>query len=342
MRVADFDFELPAGLIAQHPLPERAASRLLCVDPISAGLVDRHFVDLPALLRPGDLLVMNDTRVVPARVTGSKPTGGRAEVLIERVLAPGRCLAKVRAGRSLRLGSEIRFGSEYVAGVVERHGEFFELSLSGPDGVVGLMERHGTVPLPPYIRREAHADDAQRYQTIYARFPGAVAAPTAGLHFDTATLEALQSMGVELCTITLHVGAGTFAPLREDRVESNRLHRERVVVSPAASEAIVRARQRGSRVVAVGTTSVRALESAAASGEVSPFDGETDLFIYPGYRFRCVDAMLTNFHLPRSSLLMLVCTFAGTEIVLAAYRHAVAAGYRFYSYGDAMWVVRGG
>ena len=340
MRVADFDFDLPADLIAQHPLPERVASRLLCIDPLSGELVDRQFVDLPALLEPGDLLVMNDTRVVPARMQGSKSTGGRVEMLVERVLEPHRCLAMLSASKPVRPGTRIEFGARYVAEVVGRRGDLFELTLHGRAGFARLMADRGQVPLPPYIRREPGVRDEERYQTVYAARSGAVAAPTAGLHFDASMLASLRESGVEIAFVTLHVGAGTFQPLHEEQVECNRLHHERVVVPAAVCEAISRARASGSRVVAVGTTSVRALEAASAGGELAPFDGDSDLFIYPGYRFRCVDALLTNFHLPRSSLLMLVCALAGTEAVLAAYWHAVGARYRFYSYGDAMFVAR--
>lgn len=339
MQVSDFHFDLPEALIAKEPLPQRSASRLLVLDADSGRIEDCRFADLERLLRPGDLLVLNDTRVIPARLYGHKQTGGRIEVLVERVLGGGEVLAHVRAGKSPPSGALLRLEGGATATVAGREGALFRLIFDAPDGVLALLERHGHMPLPPYIRRPDTAADRSRYQTVFARNPGAVAAPTAGLHFDEALLARLDARGVTSAFLTLHVGAGTFQPVRVERVEEHRLHAEAFSVPAAVCEAVAAARAAGGRVVAVGTTVVRALESAAAAGELRPFAGETEIFIYPGYRFRAVDAMVTNFHLPGSTLLMLVSAFAGREQVLAAYRHAVAARYRFFSYGDAMFIL---
>jgi S-adenosylmethionine:tRNA ribosyltransferase-isomerase len=340
MNRLDFRYDLPAELIAQEPAPERSASRMLVLDGESGALQDRHFTDLPALLAAGDLLVLNDTRVLPARLLGRKASGGAVEVLVERVLDDRRLLAQVRASKAPRPGTVLRLDGGLELRVTDRCDDLFALACDGPGPVAEALARVGQVPLPPYIRRAPRPEDAARYQTVYARADGAVAAPTAGLHFDEAALAELERRGVERAFVTLHVGAGTFRPVRVDRVEDHRLHAERVIVPAEAARAVREARARGGRVVAVGTTVVRALESASQGGEVAPCAGETDLFLYPGYRFRTVDALLTNFHLPESTLLMLVCAFAGTERVLAAYRHAVAARYRFFSYGDAMFIPR--
>lgn len=336
MHRSDFNFQLPEAQIAQHPLPERRASRLLVLDGASGRLEDRGFADVPALLAPGDLLVMNDTRVIPARLPARKASGGKAEIFIERLLDGRRALAHVRASRSPKPGAVLSLEDGSQVRVTGRADELFELEFSG--GVSDALERLGHVPLPPYIRRDDTATDAQRYQTVFAREPGAVAAPTAGLHFDQTLLDQLSGHGVEQAFVTLHVGSGTFAPMRAERLEDHTMHSEFARLNPQVTAAVARTRARGGRVIAVGTTAVRTLESAAASGELQPFEGDTRLFIYPGYRFNVVDAMITNFHLPQSTLLMLVCAFAGTAQVLAAYRHAVAAGYRFFSYGDAMFV----
>ncbi len=333
MRQSDFDYELPPGLIATHPAPRRGDSRLLVIDVGQESFSDRHFADLPAYLARDDLLVLNDTRVIRARLPGRKETGGAVEILVERIVAPTRILAHVKASKPPRPGMRIDVDGG-TATVAARRGELYELDFSTP--VEPLLERSGEVPLPPYLGRAADSTDALRYQTVFARRPGAVAAPTAGLHFDAGMLEALARQGVRRAFVTLHVGAGTFQPLRAELVADNRLHAERVMVDQSVCDAVNATRAAGGRVVAVGTTSVRALESAAASGTLRPLDGETDLFIVPGYRFRAVDVLLTNFHLPRSSLLMLVAAFGGTRLVLEAYRHAVARRYRFYSYGDAM------
>ena len=332
MRTSDFNYALPDELIARYPMPERRGSRLL---EVGSELVDRQFADLPALLRAGDLLVFNDTRVIPARLHGRKESGGRVEVLIERVESDSNALAHIRASKSPKPGSKLLIDDIEVL-VTGRDGEIFSLAFAEP--VLPLLDRLGEVPLPPYLERAAEESDSERYQTVYARDPGAVAAPTAGLHFDAAMLEETRELGVRHAWVTLHVGAGTFQALRQENVDDNRLHSERVQVEQSVCDAVYKTRAAGGRVIAVGTTSVRALECASAGGDLQPFRGETDLFILPGYRFRSVDAMLTNFHLPQSSLLMLVASFAGTERILSAYQHAVQEKYRFFSYGDAMFL----
>ena len=339
MRKSDFHYALPAELIAQHPVSPRSAARLLCVDRPGA-YADLLVCDLPRLLRAGDLLVFNDTRVIPARLTGAKETGGRIEALIERVLSETRARAQVRASKPPRPGQWLRFDGGLRARVTGRTGEFYELMFEIDGPLLDALERHGRVPLPPYIGRADAPADRERYQTVYARHPGAVAAPTAGLHFDAALFARLAATGAEQAFVTLHVGAGTFQPLRREAIEGQRLHAERVRITETTCALVNRARAEGRRVIAVGTTVVRALESAVRNDVLAPFEGETDLFIYPGYRFRVVDALVTNFHLPESSLLMLVCAFGGTARVLDAYRHAVQARYRFYSYGDAMFATR--
>ena len=331
---AEFHYDLPTDLVAQQPLPERSASRLLVVRGDSTE--DRRFAELPRFLGPGDLLVLNDTRVIRARLRGQKPTGGKVEVLLERITGPRTATAQIRASRSPRHGAELSLANGSRVRVVGRHGSLFRLQFSSD--IEPLLEAHGEVPLPPYIRRRVAPEDRDRYQTVYARDDGSVAAPTAGLHFDAVLLQTLRQRGVETAFLTLHVGIGTFVPVRTQRIEDHRLHSEWCRVTPELCAQVQRARQRGGRVVAVGTTTVRALESAAADGLLQPFDGETSLYIRPGFRFRVVDALITNFHLPESSLLMLVCAFAGRERMLAAYRHAVAQRYRFFSYGDAMLI----
>ena len=338
MRRSDFHYDLPPGLIAQYPLAERSASRLLCLDRRRGGLADRHFVDLATMLRRGDLLVFNDTRVMPARLHGRKASGGRVEMLVERILGGQLVLAQLRASKPLRAATIIEFEGGISARVLGREGGFYRLHFEHEQPVAVLLERIGHVPLPPYIERADEALDRQRYQTVFARRRGAVAAPTAGLHFDEPLLARLREAGVDCTWVTLHVGAGTFQPLRVENIHEHRMHREYLAVSADACAAVQRARERGGRVVAVGTTVVRSLESAARSGILRPFAGETDLFITPGYAFRVVDALVTNFHMPESTLLMLVCAFGGMERVLAAYRHAVSRRYRFFSYGDAMFI----
>ena len=336
MRKSDFYYELPEALIAQEPSGERSASRLLVLD--GEATEDRRFAELPELLGPGDLLVFNDTRVIPARLHGEKQTGGRVEVVVERLLGGSDVLALVRASKPPRRGQRLHLGPVSVE-VLGRRGDLFELRFPANEPVVALLERIGTTPLPPYITRPAEPRDRERYQTVYARRAGAAAAPTAGLHFTPELMQQLERRGVERAFLTLHVGAGTFAPVRVEELHEHRMHAEVFEIGAETAEAVNRARREGRRVIAVGTTVVRALESAAgAGGRIEPFSGETDIFIYPGHRFRTVDALITNFHLPESTLLMLVCAFAGTGRVLAAYRHAVEKEYRFFSYGDAMFI----
>jgi S-adenosylmethionine:tRNA ribosyltransferase-isomerase len=338
MRVSDFHFDLPGYLIAQRPAEERSASRLLVLDGVTGAITDRQFADLPGLLQPGDLLVCNDTRVIKARLYARRPTGGRVEALIERVLGEGRALAHLRPARAQRPGGVLQFNGAEATVVERRPDDLFVLQFESGVNIYELMEQVGEVPLPPYIVRDVEHADIERYQTVYGRVPGAIAAPTAGLHFDDQMFRVLDERGVERCHVTLHVGAGTFLPVRVQDIHQHRMHSEYMEVSAQACEQVRAAHARGNRVVAVGTTSVRALESAAAAGELRPMASDTDIFITPGFRFRVVDAMVTNFHLPESTLLMLVCAFAGREKVLQAYQHAVRSRYRFYSYGDAMFV----
>jgi len=333
MLVSDFDYELPGALIARYPTADRRGSRLL---EVGDDVRDLGFADLASLLRAGDLLVFNDTRVIKARLAARKETGGKAEILIERIEGDRIALAHVRASKSPKPGSRLQFAGGVEAVVTGRDDDLFLLDFSVD--LLPCLDEHGAVPLPPYLEREADTTDIERYQTVYAKDPGAVAAPTAGLHFDDAMLADTLAAGVQHAHVTLHVGAGTFQSLREEHIEENRLHRERVHVSPDVCEAVAATRAGGGRVIAVGTTSVRALECASSTGTLRPFSGETDMFIVPGYEFRSVDAMITNFHLPQSSLLMLVAAFAGKERILAAYRHAVREKYRFFSYGDAMFL----
>ena len=337
MKTSDFHYDLPAALIAQAPLPERSASRLLVVPQAPAPFADLGIRDLPSLLQPGDLLVFNDTRVIPARLFGHKATGGRVEIMIERLLGEGRALAQLGVSKPPRIGSAIALDAGGEAEVLERVGDgFWTLQFRVPEPLEDWLQHAGQLPLPPYIQRQPGADDAERYQTVFAREVGAVAAPTAGLHFDEALLESLRLRGVEFGHITLHVGAGTFQPVRVDDVLQHRMHSEWLSVGAGLIEQVQRTRAAGGRVIAVGTTVVRALESAMQDGALQPFEGDTRIFIYPGIRIHSVDALLTNFHLPESTLLMLVSAFAGQARVFAAYEHAVRERYRFFSYGDAM------
>ncbi len=337
MRRSDFSYDLPDELIAQHPTGERGDSRMLCLDGDTGLLADRNFSDLPSLLQPGDLLVFNNTQVMPARMYGHKATGGKVEILLERILEPRRAMAHIRASKSPKPGGEIVVG-EHTVQVVGRADALFELASPEID-FIDLMQLEGHMPLPPYIDREDEAFDQERYQTVYADKLGAVAAPTAGLHFDEAMLKKLKKLGVESAWVTLHVGAGTFQPVRADRLEDHVMHSEYVEVGEEVCDKVRVAKEQGGRVIAVGTTSVRSLESAAAAtGKLEPFQGDTRLFITPGYSFRCVDALITNFHLSESTLLMLVAAFAGYEHVRMAYQHAVEQRYRFFSYGDAMFL----
>ncbi len=334
LKRSDFDYPLPPELIAQTPLSQRSSSRLLLLDGQSGAWCDHRFDALPALLRPRDLLVFNDTRVLPARLAARKLTGGRIEVFLERVLPGRRALVQLRDSKSVRPGATLNSAGGEIR-IIERHGELWEIEL--PTETYAFFEQHGQVPLPPYIQRPVEPVDRERYQSLWARVPGAVAAPTASLHFDAALLADLAARGIESSWLTLHVGAGTFAPVRTLDPAQHRLHSEHYAVSAETVAAVARARASGGRVVAVGTTVARALESAGLGG-LRPVTGETALFIRPGFRFQVIDGLLTNFHLPQSSLLMLVAAFAGLETVLAAYAHAVAARYRFFSYGDAMLV----
>ena len=330
--LSDFDFDLPPELVAQLPLSERSASRLLHVE--QDVLADRAFTDIVALLAPGDLLVFNNTRVLKARFHGVKETGGKVEVLVERVLDARTVHAQVRASKSPPAGSRIRLADAFDVVVGPRAGEFFTLAF--PDDVFALIESHGRLPLPPYIEHAAGAQDEERYQTVYAKEPGAVAAPTAGLHFDEPLLQRLKDRGVRMAYVTLHVGAGTFQPVRVENLAEHQMHSEWYTIPQETVDAVAQARAAGRDVVAVGTTSLRALESASQGGVLAAGSADTRLFITPGYRFRTVTRLVTNFHLPKSTLLMLVSAFAGYDTMRAAYRHAIAQRYRFFSYGDAM------
>jgi S-adenosylmethionine:tRNA ribosyltransferase-isomerase len=336
----DFHFELPKELIAQRPTEVRSASRLLTLDGPTGALADRQFRDFPALLEPRDLLVFNDTRVIPARAFGVKDSGGRVELLLERALTANTALVHVRASKGLREGASVKFAGEQSALMLGREDELFVLKFSCD--VLEFFQTHGQIPLPPYIDRSAEHSDRERYQTVYARSPGAVAAPTAGLHFDAGIFADLRNRQVGHAFVTLHVGAGTFAPMRSDDVDQHQMHAEYLEVPSRTCEAINAARAAGGRVIAVGTTVVRSLETAAGAAQganqIAPYQGSTRIFIKPGHRFRAVDAMITNFHLPESTLLMLCSAFVGREALLAAYAHAVRARYRFFSYGDAMFL----
>jgi S-adenosylmethionine:tRNA ribosyltransferase-isomerase len=339
LTVDDFDFPLPPELIAQHPAPERTGSRLLHV--CGRRLFDRKFAELPGLLRGSDLLVFNDTRVIKARLFGQKETGGQVEVLLERIVDARHAIAQVRASKSPRPGTRLKLADAFevvVTGRAGASGQFFALeAVDRSSDLWELAERHGKLPLPPYIEHPADGADETRYQTVYARAPGAVAAPTAGLHFDEAMLATLRAQGINTTFLTLHVGAGTYQPVRVDKIADHRMHSERFEIPQAAADAIAATRAAGGRVIAVGTTSLRALESAGNDdGTVRAGAAETDIFITPGYRFKVVDRLITNFHLPKSTLLMLVSAFAGYDHIRAAYAHAVAGRYRFFSYGDAM------
>ncbi len=339
MRRSDFDYQLPQHLIAQRPLPERGASRLLVLDGETGAVTDRQFADIADYLQAGDVLVFNDTRVIPARVFGRKASGGKVEVLVERVLDDHNVLAHVRASKSPKPGGRLVLDGDVDVEVVSRQDDLFELRFDNPRSVFEILEQVGHIPLPPYIERPDESADHERYQTVFANRPGAVAAPTAGLHFDETLLDQLRAKGVKTVFVTLHVGAGTFQPVRANELKDHRMHAEYVEVNQQAVDVINKARAAGSRVVAVGTTSVRSLESAAQSGKLKPFSGETRLFITPGYTFKAIDVLITNFHLPESTLLMLVSALGGYEHVMAAYRHAVEQEYRFFSYGDAMLVL---
>lgn len=338
LKKSDFHFDLPPELIAQAPLPERSASRLLVLDASAHTWQDRMFRDLPSMLRKGDLLVFNDTRVLPARLYGHKPSGGAVEILIERVTGAHEATVQLGVSKKPREGTVIVLADGSHATVLGRDEGFFHLRFESPEPLERLLLKLGEMPLPPYISRHADASDMERYQTVYAREPGAVAAPTAGLHFDEPLMHQLRDMGVDFGYVTLHVGAGTFQPVRAEDLSHHTMHREWLNVGAGLIEQIHRTRRAGGRVIAVGTTVVRALESATVEGELRPFAGETQIFIFPGYRITSIDALITNFHLPQSTLLMLVSALAGRQFMLDAYKHAVQERYRFFSYGDAMLI----
>lgn len=335
MKKSDFFFDLPEELIAQTPAEQRSSSRLLVVSGDTGEFADHKFAELPNLLQAGDLLVFNNTRVIPARLFGYKDSGGRIEILVERILDEHRALVQIRASKTPKPGSELHLENDIKAVLLAKQGSFYELDFR-PNRVEGVLESIGHMPLPPYIRRQDIEKDRDRYQTVYAETPGAVAAPTAGLHFDQEMLHRLQQKEIQCGFLTLHVGAGTFQPMRVEDLDEHKMHQEWCTINETLCQQINSTRQQGGRIVAVGTTSVRALETAARNGEIEPFTGETDIFIRPGYRFKIVDAMITNFHLPESTLLMLVCAFSGVENIMQAYQHAIIQQYRFFSYGDAM------
>lgn len=340
MKLSDFDYQLPAELIAYEPLTERSSSRLLVVDEATETFTDKHFYELSQFLKAGDLLVFNNTKVIPARLYGQKASGGKLEVLIERVQTPQQALAHIRASKAPKAGTLLELEASFQATVLGREGELFKLTISPEQNWFELLDKHGHIPLPPYIERPDLASDRERYQTVYAQKLGAVAAPTAGLHFDEALLTKLAVQGIETTTVTLHVGAGTFQPVRTENLSQHRMHAEYVDVSQEACDAIHACKARGGRVVAVGTTSVRSLETAAQTGKLQPYAGDTRLFIQLGYEFKVVDLLITNFHLPQSTLLILVSAFAGYKTIKQAYQHAIKQSYRFFSYGDAMLLTR--
>lgn len=338
MQLTDFNFALPTELIARYPLAKRSESRLLCLSE-SGEIHHRQFYQVIDLLEPGDLLVFNDTKVIPARLFGRKTTGGQVEILVERILDDHRILAQVRVSKPPRIGDQLLFPQAIQLTVTDRRNQFYELC-AAPDGptILTLIEAIGQIPLPPYMQRAAEESDKERYQTIYAKYKGSVAAPTAGLHFDNELLEQLRVKNIDVGYLTLHIGAGTFAPVRAANIHEHKMHAEYLEVSAPLCAQINATKARGHRVIAVGTTSLRALETACQSGAMQPYHGETSIFIYPGYQFRSADALITNLHLPCSTLLMLVCAFGGYEKVMRAYQEATRTGYRFYSYGDAMWI----
>ncbi len=337
-----FHYHLPSELIAVEPPKNRRDARLLTLDGGTGALADRYITDIVSLVEAGDLLVFNDTRVIPARLFATKQTGGRVELLIERVLNTCEVIAQIRSSKILRVDSVLKIGGAYPFKVVAQEDGFFRLVNLSDTAISEIMDNVGHVPLPPYIKRADTRDDAERYQTVYSRVPGAVAAPTAGLHFDQELMQALTKAQADIGFLTLHVGAGTFQPVRASRLEDHRMHAEVFEISAELCHQVEQVRDRSKRVIAIGTTTVRALESAYVDGRLQPRDGETDIFIYPGYRFGIVDAMVTNFHLPESTLLMLISAFAGRDNIMQAYRHAIRERYRFFSYGDAMWITRGG
>ena len=340
MHREEFTYPLPEELIARFPPDKRGDSRLLCLDGNSGELQDLKFRDLPGLLEPDDLLVFNDTRVIPARMFGEKQTGGRVEIMVERITDEKKFIAQMRFSKSPQVSSVITLEHGTKLRVLSRHSDMFELEVCDDYRIMDVLEKEGHIPLPPYIDRADQEIDRERYQTVYAQTPGAVAAPTAGLHFENELLQKLHDRGIERTFVTLHIGAGTFQPVRSDNIEEHRMHSEYLEVRGEVCHKVEQTRARGGRVIAVGTTAVRSLETAASSGRFLPYTGETEIFIYPGYKFRVVDVLITNFHLPESTLLMLVCAFAGRDNTMHAYQHAIDQQYRFYSYGDAMFITR--
>jgi S-adenosylmethionine:tRNA ribosyltransferase-isomerase len=340
MNLSDFNYHLPDERIARFPSPQRTSSRLLCLENKSDSVLHRQFYEVFNLIEEGDLLVLNNTRVIPARLFGQKESGGKVEILVERILDEHRALVHLRSSKSPKQGAIIIFSENIRAEILGRQNDLFELKFLDVDSLLIILEKIGHVPLPPYMNREDVGEDHERYQTVYAKHPGAVAAPTAGLHFDKELLEKLKNKGVEIAFVTLHVGAGTFQPVRVEKIEEHVMHAEYLEVSEEVCEKIKSANAKGKRVIAVGTTSVRCLETAARDGLMKPFTGDTQLFIYPGFQFQCVDVLITNFHLPCSTLLMLVCAFAGYQKIMGAYQEAIEQEYRFFSYGDAMWIER--
>ena len=338
MKLSDFHFDLPEELIAHYPPAKRTDSRLLCLSRESGQIDHRHFTDFISLINPEDLLVFNNTRVIPARLFGNKASGGRVEVLVERVMAGNQILAQVRASKAPKAGSFIIFSEGAKAGVLGREGDFFILAFPEDLALMSLLDEIGHMPLPPYIKREDELSDKERYQTVYSEKQGAVAAPTAGLHFDKPLLAEIAAKGIDTAKVTLHVGAGTFQPVRAEKIEDHQMHAEYLEVDETVCDKVNACRARGGRVVAIGTTTVRCLETASSAGKISPYKGDTDIFIYPGYKFKSVDALLTNFHLPESTLIMLVSAFVGKENILRAYNEAIKERYRFFSYGDATFL----
>ncbi len=337
--LADFFYHLPPELIAAYPTSQRTSSRLLCLNKKTGFIKHKTFKDILELINPGDLLVLNDTQVIPARLFAYKTTGGRVEILVERILDENRILVHLKSSKALKFGTHLQLENGIRVEIIGRVGNLFELYfLDEVASILDLLNTIGHIPLPPYIQRPDEGFDQQSYQTVFARTPGAIAAPTAGLHFDKLLLEKLQAKGINIAFITLHVGSGTFQPIRTERLEEHKMHAEYVTVSASVCEKIEEVKRNHKRVIAVGTTSVRSLEAAAINGTIKPFQGETQLFIYPGFSFHCIDALVTNFHLPKSTLLMLVCAFAGYKSVMDAYQQAINHKYRFFSYGDAMWL----
>ncbi len=338
MKLSDFNYDLPRELIAQYPASERTGSRLLCVNRETGELADKQFPDILGLLQPGDLLVFNNTKVIPARLFGQKISGGKIEVLVERLLDQHRLLAHIRSSKSPKAGAEVVLADNIAVKVLGRQDALFELEFDHRKTALEWLEQYGHMPLPPYIERSDEHDDAERYQTVYAKHKGAVAAPTAGLHFDDDLLQQIQAKGIDSAYVTLHVGAGTFQPVRVDNIIEHHMHKEWIDVPQAVCDKINATKKAGGKVIAVGTTTIRCLETAALQGDLQPYQGDTDIFIYPGFEYKVIDGLLTNFHLPESTLIMLVAAFTGYESTLNAYQHAVAEQYRFFSYGDAMFI----